>query len=486
MRYFDGEAHEISTPYAWHGTFTTWGFHKENRMTFPTRIFGPLAFMTLVPACIVGSDASSETEQALEAEEEDCPAPVDETLDWNHHLNDAIIASTGANPASMRIGATVNTAMFDAFNSVRGRYVGIHFDEVAPRGTSARAAVIGAAYRTLSNFFPTQQATLDAQKAASIDALLNDGHRHRLARVNAGLAWGDHVAQVILAWRATDGFTGTYPPWNGGTAPGQWRPTGTPPAPMGNLSTAFTAPFVIESSVQFRPPMPRGLDSADWVADYNAVKAAGSKLDSTRTQYQTDQAFFYNGYSTIDWNEVLLQVAPAHYTSRYRNSRNFARLNTALFDSSITTFAAKLSYGQDPNAVTWRPITAIRLGDTDGRDETVVDLAWTPLISTPNHPEYGTSHPSSHGAGAGVIQGLYGDAQEAFEIEPQYNTTLPTPPGLLPRTYTSVSAMEQEAKDARLFGGMHYPSSITVTNASAHDLASWVLENVAQSVYGDD
>jgi hypothetical protein len=444
-------------------------------MTFHMRTFGSLAVAMLAPACWVGDSGTTQQTQGNQNDVE-----VDETLEWNHHLNDAIIHSTSANPAAMRIGATVNVAMFNGYNSVQRKYIGIHFDEVAPPGTSARAAVVGAAYRTLSNFFPAQQATFDAEKAASVDALLADHEHDTVATVNAGLAWGDHVAQVILAWRATDGFTGTYAPWNGGTAAGQWRPTGTPPAPMGNISVAFTAPFVIQSSVQFRPPMPRGLDSADWVTDYNAVKAAGSKTGSSRTQYQTDQAFFYNGYSTIDWNEAALQIAVAHGTSRYENSRNFARLHVALFDSSITTFAAKLSYGQDPTAVTWRPITAIRLGDTDGRDETVVDLTWTPLISTPNHPEYGTSHPSSHGAGAGILQGLYGDVQGEFEIEPQYNSTLPTPPGLLPRSYTSVSAMEQEAKDARLFGGMHYPSSITVTNAGGHDLASWVLANVAQ------
>ena len=43
---------------------------------------------------------------------------------------------------------------------------------------------------------------------------------------------GDRV-QAVLAWRATDGFTDPYMPFNGGTAAGQWRPTPrlTPPPP---------------------------------------------------------------------------------------------------------------------------------------------------------------------------------------------------------------------------------------------------------------
>ena len=37
----------------------------------------------------------------------------------------------------------------------------------------------------------------------------------------------------------------------------------------------------------------------------------------------------------------------------------------------------------------WRPITAIRAGDTDGNDATVGDPTWSPLLpATPNHPEY--------------------------------------------------------------------------------------------------
>ena len=36
------------------------------------------------------------------------------------------------------------------------------------------------------------------------------------------------VAQAVLAWRATDGFNASYPPFTGGIAVGQWRPT--PPA----------------------------------------------------------------------------------------------------------------------------------------------------------------------------------------------------------------------------------------------------------------
>ena len=71
-------------------------------------------------------------------------------------------------------------------------------------------------------------------------------------RIERGIAWGTEVAQAVLAWRATDGFSASYPPFTGGTAVGQWRPT--PPAfgAMSAQGLAFTAMFVLVSNTQFR------------------------------------------------------------------------------------------------------------------------------------------------------------------------------------------------------------------------------------------
>jgi hypothetical protein len=433
----------------------------------------------LLSACAMDRTSQQELQ---EGHHDDDDSSVDQTLAWNETLDTGVINSTVNSATALRIGAIVNVSMFDAYNSVHQRYVPIHFTDAAPHGTSERAAIVGAAYRALSAQFPTQQATFDAAKADSVAALQAEGEEQD--EIDAGLAWGDQVAQAILAWRATDGFSNSYPAFLGGNATGQWRSTSSPPASMANQSLAFTIPFVLPDALQFREPHPRGLDSADWVSDYNTVKVMGVKTGSGRTQYQTDQAFFYNGYATIDWNEVALQVARARHTNWKDNARNFVRLHVALIDGTITTFGAKRTYAADPTLVTWRPITAIRLGDTDGRDETVPDPAWTPLISTPNHPEYAANHPTNHGTGAGVVIGLYGDHQEEFTIEPQYNSTLPTPPGLPSRTYTSVTAMKQEALDARFLGGMHYPSSNAASAVTGQAIACWVLDNVAQEAHG--
>jgi hypothetical protein len=44
---------------------------------------------------------------------------VDETLVWNQVMLDAIVEGALGNPHTIRMAATVNTAMFDARNGVR-------------------------------------------------------------------------------------------------------------------------------------------------------------------------------------------------------------------------------------------------------------------------------------------------------------------------------------------------------------------------------
>jgi hypothetical protein len=64
-----------------------------------------------------------------------------------------------------------------------------------------------------------------------------------------------------------------------------------------------------------------------------------------------------------------------------------AMISVTYADGLIACFDAKYHYKF------WRPITAIRAGDTDGNDATVGDPTWTTLLAaTPNHTEYPSAH----------------------------------------------------------------------------------------------
>jgi hypothetical protein len=405
---------------------------------------------------------------------------VDETLVWNAVMVEAIVASTLGNPQTMRMAATVNTAMFDAQNGIgQRRYRPIFVTDRAPRGTHRRAAIVQAAYVTLKSFYPAQVTRFEEQRALSLARFDDDDWE----AVQRGIEWGEQVANQVLAWRATDGFNDPVPPFTGaGAVIGQWESaTGSSMSP-GNI--AFTAPFVLTSNHQFQSAFPRPwttLNSPEYAADFNEVATMGVRTGSPRTLEQTHIAFFFNGYVTTDYVEAAIQMAVRHKTSRRENSRIFALLNIALHDTSVTVFRAKRDFGMNVLEVTWRPIRAIPKADLDGNPDTAPIPGWVPLITTPNHPEYPASHPGSHGAGARVLRHFFGD-DNAFVLHPAFNTVFPGPAegGVQPRHYVRISDMAKEGIDARTYGGMHFRDSSNATAMVGARIADYVLKHAAQ------
>jgi len=152
------------------------------------------------------------------------------------------------------------------------------------------------------------------------------------------------------------------------------------------------------------------------------------------------------------------------------SSRLFAVLNIAMADTAFTIWSAKRHYGADPAQVTWRPLTAITLADTDGIPETVPDPDWLPLVATPSHPEYPAGHPAQNGAAATVLLSQFADAQ----------TLTLTTSGLPSQTYTSISQARADGNNARVWGGMHYPSTVAISDAVGEAIANYVNANSMQ------
>jgi hypothetical protein len=396
----------------------------------------------------------------------------DQVLEWNQIFIETLIATSTPNSSSPRLGAIVHTAIFDAYNGIERRYTPLFVQNVdgngqrlVPAGASRRAAVIAAAYTALVGLFPAREKPLSDSYAASLAALSDDGGDGGQSR-ERGIAWGTYVAQAILASRAADGFNTSYPPFTGGTAVGQWRPV--PPATMMSAQAlAFTAPFVVESNTQFRPAPPRTLASATYTEDFNAVKALGRRTGSTRTDAQTALAPFWEGNASVHWNQAANQIARANHLSMSDSYRLFAVLNIAMADTVFTIWSAKRHYGGDPAEVSWRPQTAITLADTDGNANTTPDPDWLPLITTPSHSEYPAGHPALNGAAATVLLSHFADAQ-TFTL---------TTSGLPSQTYASTSQARVDGNNARIWGGMHYPSSVAVSNTVGEAIANYVNAN---------
>src|SRR6516162_11800225 len=109
----------------------------------------------------------------------------DVVTEWNQQANACVLEAKIFPFAGTRVMAIVHTAMFDAINSIEGRYTPYKFKVSAPAGSSPEAAGAAAAHAALVTLFPEQKAALDAEYAASL-AQIPDGPGK-----NAGIAVGE-------------------------------------------------------------------------------------------------------------------------------------------------------------------------------------------------------------------------------------------------------------------------------------------------------
>ena len=210
-------------------------------------------------------------------------ARADVVTDWNQNAQQALLTAKVSPIASSRVLAIVHVSVFDAVNGIERRYTPVHADFDAPRGASRRAAAIQAAYATLVALFPSQKATLDAERDASLASIASDEAAEDSQSIARGVEWGQSVADDILLWRSTDGFTPAPPPFLGGLGTGQWRPTPPGFLPGAGPQFAHMTPWALNSPSQFRPSGPPALTSDQYAADLNEVKDLGSISSSTRT-----------------------------------------------------------------------------------------------------------------------------------------------------------------------------------------------------------
>jgi len=364
-------------------------------------------------------------------------------LDWNAHAASAIVGVAGLRPERGLIRlAMVHIAIYDAVNAIDGypfQAYAIHPTVISP--ASADAATATAAHDMLVALFPAQQADLDAKYAASLSTI-TDGPE----KVN-GIAVGQQTAAGILALRANDGRDATvaYAP---GSGPGVWQPT--PPGFLAAAApeAAHVQPFALNGPSQFRVEPPPLLTSETWARDYNEVKNLGSASGSTRTPEQTDIGRFWSDQPILQWNRAWRNISITQDLSLEESARFFAMLSTAAADAIIACWDSKYAYNF------WRPVTAIRAGDTDGNADTEPDANWIAQVVTPNHPEYPAAHGCFSGSSTETLRYFFGTDNFSFTIDSQVaGLTKPV------RSYNSFSQALDEVRDARIYGGMHYRNS---------------------------
>jgi hypothetical protein len=415
-------------------------------------------------------------------------ARADNVIDWNQTMFRAALVAGTSPVVTSRVAAIVQAAVFDAVNGIDQRYAPIHVPPAGPAGASREAAAVQAAYVTLVQLYPTQKALFDARRAVSLAVI---AAHESSAAVASGVSWGQTVANAILLWRSTDGFTPAPPPFLGAATVGVWRPTPPAFAPGAVPQFAYMVPWVIAAPSQFRPGGPPELTSARYALDFNETKSFGNLTSTIRTPDQTVFSWFWNsGTAIYIWNNLAVSLldrtagddhansrdedrgdddaSRAPHDTTLKNARLFALLNVAMADAAIGCWEAKYNF------VFWRPVTAIPQADADGNAATTADPAWAPLFATPAFPEYPSGH-SCVSAAAGVV------LADAFGERTHFTVTSDAMPGIT-RSFRSFSSALDEVKNARVFAGIHFRSATDDGQALGDSVGHYVLEHAAQRV----
>lgn len=385
---------------------------------------------------------------------------ADVVLDWNEHGVAAVLAARQSPPDGARAMAMMHVAMFNAVNTIERRYVSYAFEGQAPTGASANAAAASAAHAVLVKLFPGERETLNKAYAGSLQQI--SGERG----IDTGAALGEQAAERCLTLRTGDGV-GAANVYRPVTSPGVYVSTALPVS----YDWREVKPWFMRQPSQFRPEPPPALTSELWARDYNEIKELGARNSQKRTAEQTEVARFWTAVGVATWNPVARSLATAQPRTLIDNARLFTLVNMAASDAFVAVFDGKYAFNL------WRPVTAIRNGESDGNDATAPDPAWLPFVDTPMHPEYPCAHCITAAAVATVLESEFGAGRVSLIA-----MTSPTAPGVTHR-WERVSDYVKEVNNARIWGGIHYRNSTEVGERMGREIGRLALQSVLRPAH---
>ena len=386
--------------------------------------------------------------------------------DWHTNMESAVVVTGKKSPTVAFVYfAYADVAMYDAVNSIDGRFQPFAVQVQAPRWASKDAAASVAAYDVLVHYLPLQEATLQTDLQASLAAIADGPAK------TAGIKVGHAVATQWLALRSGDGLEAPVSLQQPAPGPGIWEPVLTYPSP-----NPITPPPVAEWQAQFKPfalrsadqflghvPPPPSLTSAVFTSDFNLTKAYGALNSSVRTAKQTEIGVFWSDNPAAQYSRALRGLVENQKLGTADAARLGAMSFVALADSATACMNAKYHFWF------WRPFTAIRNAGTDGNPDTVADPNWEPLDVTPGHPEY----PANHGC---VTQALMDTLTAFFQTDEIPYSVTSTVTGTT-HSFDRFEDVVTEVDDARIFGGMHFHHSVKEGNRLGRRVADYILDH---------
>jgi hypothetical protein len=295
---------------------------------------------------------------------------------------------------------------------------------------------------------------MDSLRAA-MNHILRDGLSK--ATADSSIAYGERIAQHVLAWSAKDNFLQSrgMPKYSVSSLKGRWIPT--PPAYMDGVEPNWGTlrPFVLDSASQFRPKPPLPFDMSAGSAFHKQVMEVYDVRKNLTDEQRAIAGFWdcnpyvmnvrgHTMYATKKitpgghWMGIVAIASRKSGANLAQSAEAYARTAVALADGFISSWDEKY------RSALVRPESAIN---------EFIDESWEPMLQTPPFPEYTSGHSVISTAAAHVLTDLYGDSF-AFTDSTEVAFGLPV------RSFASFEQAAAEAAISRLYGGIHYRMAI--------------------------
>lgn len=401
-----------------------------------------------------------------------------------HDLNDVIVYDIFNPPQAARVYAYASIAAYEAARAgdATQRTLAGQLNGLTPLPAPQPDVDYYPPLASVRAFWSVSRAmTFSRARVDSLRTALEE----RIDRAVGGLpkavfqrsvAYGDTVAQHILAWAAQDNYLETrgFPKHTVTGEAGTWRPT--PPAYMDAIEPywAKVRPFVLDSASQIRPPPPLTFDStrsSPFMREAREVWEIGKRLteDQRRITLHWDDnpyVMHVQGHTMFatkkvtpggHWMGIVGIAARKAGADFMRSAEAYARTAIALSDAFINCWDEKFR----SNVI--RPETVINA---------YLDERWQPVLQTPPFPEYTSGHSVISAAAAVVLTDQFGKAFAFIDsVEAEF--------GMPPRPFTSFQQAAEEAGISRLYGGIHYRRAVEQGLVQGRRLGELIVSRVS-------
>ena len=399
----------------------------------------------------------------------------DMVLKWNDLAARTAVATSPFNQA--RVMAIVQLSVFEAVNAITGDYEPyLNPATTAPAGASVDAAVIIAAHKALTTYFPpatfpAQNLVLNAARDLDLGAIPTGPAK------TAGMEVGLAAANAMIALRATDGSAPLTTIIPSSTLAGDYQLTTGCGAGM-FYNWQNVTPFGIPDATAFLLTPPPSLGSQQYAKDYYEVMTVGSSSSTDFPEVRAEVVRLYAASSpTFVLSMATRQISTAKGLSLSENARALALIMMGVNDSLVASFYNKYHYNL------WRPETGIRNGSSDDNAKTNGDPGFATFIATPCFPSYPSNHASGTGGGLEVMRRLFGAAGHDITITNNVPALGSLPATTITRHYSQLKAIADDVDDARVYGGIHWRFDQTSGGVLGRAIATAVVKNNLRPVH---